>query len=278
MDVRSYIKDGVLDLSGSGMTEIEDRAFFSEKTLRRVVLPGDIRHVGNWAFSKCTNLVSVKSDGPFRPGIFGKEVFKGCDLLSSISFSDTEEDCSRLLALCANALSSDHLIRSDDIGQKSWYEKWDICLIDRLKKDDSAITSAALCGEEDISYDGIGSVDGEMPGETDDFVRKSEFDRCRLCYSRLGADIYLNEETKRTITAFICDNRLGKENGAAFYCMFDNSENTAEYLRIYLDTVKPGKDELMEMINAVPVQDVYTRSYLIGKTGSGTEMLDDLLI
>ena len=280
MNVNGYeVKDGVLDLRGEQIAVIDSKAFLSARSIRKVLLPKGLSHIGDWAFAKCANLLSVEFEDAHRPGIFGKNVFSGCDNLISISFSDTDDVTSTLLALTANKLPYDHLFRSDDIGQKSWYEKWDISLIARIKKDDAeARMSAALCGEEDISYDGIGSVDGEMPGETGDFIQKEEYDKCSLCYIRLSNDKYLSDATRNTIRQYITDNRFGEGPGHAFFSIFEEGENTLPYLRIYLDTVMPDKDTIKEMIAAIPQKDVYARSYLIKESSSTDDVFSQFLL
>lgn len=279
MDMDGFeIKDGVLDLSESSVRTIENKQFLSQKHLRYVILPVCIEHIGDWAFAKCRNLKSVKFKGVFRKGLFGKEVFRECDELSEIVFADTDDDTSQLLALCTNRLPYDHLLRSEDIGQKSWYEKWDISLMSALAVDDAAYEiAAALCGEEDISYDGIGSVDGEMPGETEDIVRSAQFDKCRLCYIRLQLDRYLPDDHRRKIEKYIYDNRFGENGGASFYSVFGEGEKAAGYLEIYLDIVRPDRDILKEMISAVPAGNVFERSYLIGRSNSD-DVISDLLL
>lgn len=268
----------ILDLSGNGIKHIESKAYLSSKTVRAVILPKEIESLGDWAFAKCANLLSVTFAGDFRPGLFGKDVFGGCARLSSVKFADMDESTATLLALCANKLPYEHLMRADDVGQKSWYEKWDICLMSKLKSDDAeAKMSAALCGEEDISYDGIGSVDGEMSGETGDFVQKEEFAKCSLCYIRLTNDKYLSDNTRSVITQYITNNRFGERAGASFYSIFEEGDNVLPYLRIYLDIVRPDKTTLRDMIAAVGQKDVYAVSYLIKEAGT-TSAADDLLL
>ena len=279
MNINGYeVNDGVLDLSGTGVTHIESKAFLSSKTIRTVILPKETDNLGDWAFAKCDNLMSVKFAGDFRPGLFGKDVFGGCGRLSSIEFADQDKATATLLALCANKLPYEHLLRADDVGQKSWYEKWDIGLTAKLKSDDAeAKMSAALCGEEDISYDGIGSVDGEMSGETGDYVQKEEFGKCSPCYIRLSNDKYLSDATRSVITEFIVSNRFGQKSGAAFYSIFEEGDNVLPYLRIYLDIVKPDKAALREMIAAIGQKDVYAVSYLIKESGT-ISAADELLL
>ncbi len=258
---------------------IESKAFLSRKDIRKVKICSGAGYIGDWAFAKCSNLKEVEFEDDFRPGLFGRDVFTGCDRLESIAFHNTDKVTNRLLAVCVNKMYYDHLLRADDVGQKSWYEKWDICLLSQLKTDDAeARLSAALCGEEDISYDGIGSVDGELPGETDDYVRKEEFRKCSLCYLRIINDSYLTDRTREAVCDHLRGNSLGNRSGAAFYSLFDDSNCTLEYMRIYLDTIKPDREMIMEMIGNVPAHNVVARSYLIKESENKSDALSDLFL
>ncbi|MBP5298301.1 MAG: leucine-rich repeat domain-containing protein, partial [Lachnospiraceae bacterium] len=186
----------VLDISNE--TEIETigkKAFLGCKSLKKVFLPESIESLSDWCFSKCNNLKSVKIDLPVKSGIFGRGVFEGCEHLKEISFKDAHKDLSVLLAANVNRLPNEHLLRSEDLGQQGWYEKWDIALMALLNTDDAeGSINTLVCGEEDISTDGIGSVDGEMPGETDDFVKRAAKNKCFLCFLRLMHDSFLKED------------------------------------------------------------------------------------
>ncbi len=280
MNVNGYeITDGILDLTAEDKILIDDKTFWSARSIREVHLPADIGYLGNWAFAKCTNLTSVYFAGKHRPDLFGRDVFKGCDSLRSISFSDSDQATARLLALCCNKLDSDQLLRADDVGHKSWFEKWDITLAARIKSDDAeARMSAALCGEEDISYDDIGSVDGEMSGETEDFLWKEAYRKCSLCYIRLANDRFLEDATRKLIEDHIIKNRFGEGNGYSFYCIFEECDSDLSYLRMYLDIVKPDNPTLLEMITQLPPRYVVAKSYLIEESGRSQNGLDGLML
>lgn len=279
MNINGFeVSDGILDLTGIKGDVIEDKAFLSAKTVRSVKVPKGIVHIGDWAFAKCTHLASVVFEGEHSPGLFGKEVFSGCEMLRSISFAGMDDVTAGYLALCTNKLPFDHLLRSDDIGSKSWYEKWDICLVSTLKSDDEKLRmNAALCGEEDISYDGIGSVDGEMPGQSADYVIKEEFKKCSLSYFRLANDRYLTDDTRAVIERYISGKRWQEGSGSAFYSIFEEGDNALLYLRIYLDIVKPDRQTLLEMTGTVAPKDVYAISCLIKEAGK-SDTLDGLLL
>ena len=257
---------------------IENKEFLSDKTIRQVTIEAGVDHIGDWAFAKCTNLERVTLAFDFRPGLFGRDVFKGCVKLSYIGFADTDEETARLLALAANKLPYDHLIRSDDIGQMSWFEKWDICLATTLKSDDAeAKMSAALCGEEDISYDDIGSVDGEMSGESEEYLHREAYRKCSLCYTRLINDRYLSDATRRLIEDHIISNRFGEGYGYAFTTIFEECDGDIDHLRLYLDIVRPDRQTILEMISALPAKDVAAKSYLIKESG-GDDVLSDMML
>ncbi len=279
MNINGYeVREGVLDLAKAPLTNIESKAFWSQRAIRHCIMPASIEHIGDWAFAKCVNLSTVRFSCKHHPGLFGRDVFSGCEELISIEFSDMSKETSRLLALCANKLPFDHLIRSDDIGEKTWYEKWDISLLGVLASDDAAAKmSAVLCGEEDISYDGIGSVDGEMPGETGDFVRKEEFKKCSLCYTRLLNDTYLSDDTRSAIEGYIRDNAFGNSAGSAYYSIFEE-EDVLLALRVYLDVVAPDRETMGRMIADTPQKEVLAISYLIKESGSLGDAVTDLLL
>lgn len=271
------IKDGILDLSKDAIYRIEDKQFLGNKQVRSVILPDTTEYVGNWAFAKCSNLEEVTFCGTFCPGLFGRNVFAGCEMLSYIRFADTDDTTARLAALSTNILDCDHLLRADDIGQKSWFEKWDISLVSLLKSDDEKnAIAAALCGEEDISYDGIGSVDGELPGESPDFVTKKAYEKCMLCYVRLECDRYISDETRSVINEHIMKNRLGYGCGSSFYSIFAADGSDLSYLKRYIDITNPEREEFTAMISALSPRDVYAMSYLIERSNALSG--DDLML
>ena len=273
------IRDGILDLKDAPLRIIGNKEFWSQRALRKVIIPAGMEHIGDWAFAKCINLETVEIEDAFRPGLFGRDVFKGCESLRGISFAGMDETTALFLALCANRLPYDHLIRSEDVGEKSWYEKWDISLVAKLKSDDAeAKMSAALCGEEDISYDGIGSVDGEMPGESADYVSKEEYNKSALCYIRLAHDRYLSDEVRGLVEDHIRRNRFDNGGGSSFFAIFEECGSNISYLQTYLDITDPDKDAIAAMTAALSPSEVVARSYLIGHSSRHGSVLDDLML
>lgn len=277
--------DPVLDLTGApDITVIDRKVFLSCKGLKKVFLPAGIRLLDEWAFSKCSNLKTVRLEGAYAPGILGKGVFKGCERLSSIRFAGMDEDTVHLLALCANLLENEHLLRADDVGSASWYEKWDLYLLSVLATDDAEGSSrVALCGEEDISYDGVGMVDGEMPGETEEYVRQAARNKCMLCFKRLKYSARLSEVARERIGDYLRARRFGSDRPFAWQTLTEDLEGDPEYFRMYLDIVRPNPEEMDEMIRSLNSTRVQARAFLIGeaaKRGStgGGDVFDDLFL
>ena len=99
-----------------------------------------------------------------------------------------------------------------------------------------------------------------------------------MCYLRLENDLYLLEDTRAAIEEHLLDNALGSRNGAAFYSLFDDSDNTLAYMRIYLDTIKPDREMIMKMIEEVPSANVIAKSYLIKESEKKGDTLSDMLL
>ena len=250
----------------------------SDASLTEVTFPVGTKHLGEWAFSKCKNLKSVTFEGKFVPGMFERGVFEGCDRLEKITFDGFDEDTPVLLAAAVSKLKVMHLLTADDVGEKSWYEKWDLALKMCLLADDAeGSIAAALCGEEDISYDGIGSVDGEMPGETSEFVKNAAMNKCSLCYLRLIYDSFLREETKEIICNYLRGRAFGKGEGYSWMTLKEVSGDSLAYYETYLEVIKPDRDTLGGMIEDLDSNLVAVKSFLIKQTKvSGDDLLNGL--
>ena len=105
-----------------------------------------------------------------------------------------------------------------------------------------------VCGEEDISTDGIGSVDGEMPGETDDFVKRAAKNKCFLCFLRLMHDSFLKEDKRALFENYIKNRAYGMEKDFAWVTLKEDCEGEVDYYKLYLSIVKPSKDDIKGMV------------------------------
>ena len=274
--------ESVLDLSEYGsLTVIDRKAFLSCKILRKVILPAGIENVGEWAFSKCTNLQSVNIDRAVGVNLFGKGVFEGCDNLTEISFADTDKGLARLLALTTNRMSNDYLLRSSDLGQKTWYDKWDISLMSVLKLDSNNMEADfATGGEEDLPFVGVGMVDGEMPDEGVDFFKGIEKNKCLLAYIRLMYDSYLSDSMREYLCDFIKERAFGCSPAYAFNTLNEECGGDIEYYKIYMDVVKPDKETINKMAQSLNATLIQAKAFLIEQAAGGDEgsFFDDMML
>lgn len=285
LKITGYEGDGaILDISEENkITSIDKKVFLSCNQLRKVKLPGSITGIGDWCFSNCRNLDKVEISSSSADGrIFGRGVFEACDRLSRIGFSGTDMSTQVLLAAGVNRMSNELLLRADDIGQKFWYEKWDISLLSLLNSDDAESTiSTAVSGEEDISYDGVAMVDGEMSGPTSDHVKNIAKNKSYLCYLRLLNDSHLGRKTKDKIEEYIRSRAFGTENPSAWITLKEDCEGDVEYYETYLSVVNPSRDEMMKMIEDLGPTRVQAKALLIDRArgdSSGNSVLDDLML
>ena len=273
----------VLDISSDQrITGIDKKVFFCCRSIRKVYLPESIRFIGDWCFSKCDNLeyFSVRALADGR--IFSRGVFDGCTRLKEVVFTDSSPDLAVLLAASVAHMSNDHLLRSDDLGQRFWYEKWDISLFALLGADDGVSSkNIPLGGEEDISNDGIGSVDGEMSGETNEYVKRIATGKCTLCYLRLIHNEHLSEESETKIRAYLKERAYGTVSPWAWIALKENEVNGTDHLQIYLSVVSPDKAAIKDMIADLDPAKVQSKAFLISEAAKMSEtasILDDLMI
>ena len=163
-----------------------------------------------------------------------------------------------------------------------WYEKWDLALESFLKLDDyEGFTDRALCGEEDISYDGVGMVDGEMPGESTEYLKEVGRNKSFLCLMRLMHERNLSDKFRQTLSDYVSARGIGRGTGTAWSLFKEELKDNKEYLELYLNIVKPGTDEIDAMLRDLGDDMVQSKAYII-KAGSGSDkkdsFFDDLLL
>lgn len=269
----------VLDLSDCNIAEIDRKAFLSCKILKHLILPGTVKHLGEWSFSKCTNLERVEIAGEFRGNVFDRGVFDGCDALKEICFSDLCEDAGILAACNANRMPNDHLLRSAELGQQSWFDQWDLTLLSLLRADDAEGSSnVALCGEEDISYDGVGMVDGEMPGETEEFIRNAAKNKCLLTICRLKHDTFLGDKVREQLYVYIRERGFGQKKDSVWRTLKEECSEDMECWQMYLDIVQPDRGTLNRMIEDLSYAQIQAKAFLIDAAGDSEDEWGDLLL
>ena len=252
---------------GSGalpVTAIDKKAFLGLRGLRDITLPATVADIGDWALSQCIHLTNVTIEKGGRP-TFQRGVFEGSERIESIRLSEfDDDDMPYLLAATVKRLPAAYLLRDKDIGTAVWYDKWDLALSSFLKLDDyEGFTDRALCGEEDISYDGVGMVDGEMPGESTEYLKEVGRNKCYLCLLRLMHDNNLTDEFRAALCEYVTARAKGRGTGSAWSLFKEEFKDNKEYLELYLDTIKPTTEEIDAMLRDLGDDMATAKAYIL---------------
>lgn len=231
------------------VTSIERKAFLGIKGLRSVEIPASVQKIGDWAFAQCIHLreVTIKGTGEER---LGRGVFEGDTRLERIALGEgVSEDCSVILATVIQRLAAEYLLRDSETGSENWYMKWDLALSAFLSQDDlEGYSDKALCGEEDISYDGIGSVDGELLGENYSYIVEKNKNKCYLCLVRLMHPEHLSEKNRKTFADYLKNHEKGIGNESAWLTVKDDFKDNLDTLKLFIEVTNPSPETITAMI------------------------------
>lgn len=256
--------------------QISKKEYLGTTGLREVELPESVTEIGDWAFAQCIHLKHFKCGGNVS---FGKNVFEGCVALETIEIGKEHEDLKYLLAAVVNKLPASQLLRDEDKGQKSWYARFDLSLKAYLSEDDiEGYSDRALCGEEDISTDGIGSVDGELLGETEAYVKEISKGKCKLALLRIMHDHYLNSTMKEFLEVYITKNSLNKGSSGAWLAIKEDYRDDIDMLKLFLEVIKPTDEDIDAMIEDLGGDFAQAKSYLISQKNKSEDLFSDLFI
>ncbi len=289
------------------VTKIGGKAFFNS-SFKEIALPGTLEEIGDWAFSKCIHLrrltikkrtdmgqeLSGKSELTHivknldKPDIhavstrFGRGILEGASAIEEICIGYEEpDDLSYLLAAVVSKLPAQFLLRTGDLGSEEWYDSFDLSLDSFLKESDmGGYSERVLCGEEDISYDGIGSVDGELLGETEAYVRDKRKQKAGLCMLRLLHDTGLSGEYREIFRDYIKEHALGKPDESAWLMLKDSFGNNLSLVELYCEIVKPDRVTVGKMLSGLGKSNPETKSFLIEykPPEEGDDFFADLLL
>lgn len=265
------------------VVELAKKAFLGLKGLREVSIPDSVNRFGDWAFAQCIHLTTVNLDGNINEKNFGRAVFDGCLRLERINLTDSEDEAlPGLLAAVVGRLPAEYLQRDSEIGEPNWYLKWDMSLTGYLRQDDhEGSVNAALCGEEDISYDGIGSVDGELLGADKSYILGVCKNKAYLCFLRLANDRYLSDENRALLEDYIRNHAKGKGNGASWQSLKDDFKDKLEFFKMYLDIIGPDAGNFDAMLQDLGDDCAEVRAFLIKESLKNVKQdsfFEDLLI
>lgn len=248
------------------VSNIGKKAFLGMRSLKHVSIPGTVRYVGDWAFAQCDHLLTMTIRDNANGLTMGRGVFEDCKRLEAICLGYEEaDDLAYLMAAVIYRLPAPYLFASEDMGEESWYKAFDQKLVSYLNtSDDDGYTDRVLCGEEDIAYDDIGSVDGEMPGETSAYIMEVKKRKCYLAFLRLMHDINLSDEKRQTYTEYVKRFKKGsKENESAWLTIKDDMADDIEYFKLYTRLMEPSAEEIDAMLEDLGDQNAEAKVHLI---------------
>lgn len=223
-------------MEGMPVVQIGKKALLGNKILRKLILPGNLREVGDWAFAYCGSLCEILA--PKRGIRFGKGIFKGCGSLRYIKLKEEEDlKLAGLLAAVPVMLEADYLLSLPEAGEKSWLQKLDARLKTLLEKPDKeGYSKQVLCGEEDLM------------ASFEVYLDERRKQKARLCYMRLLNDIGLETELKEQLEKYIKENTKGCEFEASWEVVMKEHGNEREYYRIFANAggiTKENFDKLL---------------------------------
>lgn len=270
------------EIDGKLVTCIAKKTFLGLRGLRKISLSKNLKRVDDWAFSQCIHLTNVEFRGSF-PTQIGRCIFEGSERIENIRVTAlNDEDVDFLLAAVVKRLPGQYLMDGAEIGNPSWYSKWDLALTSFIFQSDfEGYSDRALCGEEDISYDGIGSVDGELLGESAAYVKEVGKNKSYLCLLRLRHDNYLNDSNREKLVDYVLKHAKGASNEAAWLTLKEDLKSDTEYFKLYMDIVNPDMETFNSMIADMGEELATAKAYLISlRPGKSKEdaFFDDLCL
>lgn len=270
------------------VVKVAKKAFMGANLLKHISLPSSLTIFEDWCFAQCTHLISLVIREDSNTNIldnlsFGKGVFEGCDSLEYICAGYEEPDSfAFLLGALINKLPATYLLRDPDIGKPSWFSMWDKSLITYLsEKDDAGYTDRVLCGEEDISYDDIGSIDGEMPGENLNYIIEIHKRKCSLCFLRLMHNIYLDDNTKELLINYLKASGKGKGREESWLVLKEKYADKLDYLEMYANIGAIDTNLIDEMLDDLGQSHAEAKAFLIKfkqDNCSGNDFFSDLML
>ena len=125
----------------------------------------------------------------------------------------------------------------------------------------------------------MGSVDGELPGESAAYLKEVGKNKAGLAFARLTNAVYITEETRIYLSTYMISRSKGRESETAWYYILEDRYDDTKALDDYLDIVKPDAKAVKEMIEDVPASKALLRAKLIGyKSEDTSDFFDELTI
>lgn len=246
------------EIAGNAVTTIGKKAFLACSRLQEIRLPDSVRILEDWAFASCKSLrtVSLKKENI----MFGKGVFRGCDLLTeirlrSLDYDDSQPGLGFLFAAGDKLLDSLYLLDAENAGTQSWYEKWDARMRVLMNQaDEEGFSKMLLCGEEDY---------GSRENTLEHYVSENRRRKAKIAFLRLLYPYYLEESNERLLTDFLKAHTKGRESGEAWELLRDEHGDDAAYYKLFTAIGAVTQDNCQAMIADLGERHTEMKAFLL---------------
>ena len=233
---------------------IGKKAFLSNKTLRKIVLPETLAGIGDWAFAHCGRLETVTL--PYRRLEVGQGVFRECPLLSQIADREgAQEDVSFLLAATVGLLDAVYLFDLENAGSENWLTAFDARVKTRMAlADNDGFSKMLLCGEEDC-----GSRDTDIGY----YMEQKRREKVRLAMLRLFHDYGLKEEFRAELAAYLLSHVKGCESEETWRVILEEHGDERQFYELLTQLGGVTEENFQGMMEDMGERHAEMKAYLM---------------
>ncbi|MCM1046310.1 MAG: leucine-rich repeat domain-containing protein [Candidatus Gastranaerophilales bacterium] len=211
-------------IDGLPVTEIEKKAFLSNKSLLKVRLPEGIVQIGDWAFAYCDRLEEIEL--PCREISFGRAVLLECSSLREISICDKNRMTAALLAAAIIKMDAYYLLNVREAGSSEWLSKWDAKMLALVRTpDQEGYSKQVLCGEEDY-----GSTDMEA------YMSSRRKEKVRLILLRLLYPDGLKPPIREEMRTYLQDHTKGGKSEETWQVIWQEYGDERAYYELFAES------------------------------------------
>lgn len=241
-------------IEGVPVVWIGKKAFLSNKTLRRIVLPKSLAGIGDWAFAYCGGLERVTL--PYRRLEIGQGVFRECPVLSQIADRESaQEDVSFLLAATVGLLDAVYLFDLENAGSESWLAAFDARVKTRIAlADNDGFSKMLLCGEEDC-----GSRDTDIGY----YMEQKRREKVRLAMLRLFHDHGLKEDFRQELEAYLLSHVKGCESEETWRVILEEHGDERQFYELLTQMGGVTEENFQGMMEDMGERHAEMKAYLM---------------
>lgn len=237
--------------------KIQKKAFLSKKKIRKIVLPGTLSEIGDWAFTYCDQLREVVF--PKKKISLGKNIFSGDKHLQSITISGSLKEkktgIEYMLSSAITAFGTYQLLDAEDAGSDAWMRMWDDRLIKMMRQDDfDGYADLLICGEED--YEGKDYDEISYPS-------RKRMGKVRMAFFRLLHDFGLSEEIKSFLEMYLKQHTFGCVDSETWTVLKNEKSDDMDYFRIFMQADCINEKNIDSMIHDLGEEQVQLRAALL---------------